>query len=222
MNINLQSQDNNSTPERTPELEATKQTEKLQKELRLSEEQLKQVHEINLKYARERQISNSRTEALERIKNKDADLKRVLKPEQYEQLKNKKYENSPYSSGKLKRTNPASTRAVPKTNQTPTYRTGGVVRETNQKKSAGTTQNESDSRDSRTNSADINQKTDPSSDTKSTGTRNTQTEQKTNSHSTSTSSSSSNSTSKNSVNIRAENNSSGANSLRNNSNQNNK
>jgi Spy/CpxP family protein refolding chaperone len=52
----------------------------MQQELNLTTEQTQQVHEINLKYARERQVSNSRTEALQRIKNKEQDLRRVLKP----------------------------------------------------------------------------------------------------------------------------------------------
>jgi hypothetical protein len=131
LNLNIHSQEKSTTPERTPELEAAKQTEKIQKELQLNQEQAKQVHEINLKYARERQISNSRTEALERIKNKDTDLKRILKPEQYEQLKNKKYENSSYSSPDLRRTNPVTSSDSRNSNQSPTYRTGGVIRQQN-------------------------------------------------------------------------------------------
>ena len=87
-------QENTNTPERTPEQEAARQTEKMQQELNLTPEQAQQVHEINLKYARERQVSNSRTEALQRVKNKEQDLRKVLKPAQYNELQNKQYERS--------------------------------------------------------------------------------------------------------------------------------
>jgi len=88
-----------STPERTPEEEATSQTERMQQELQLTTEQVKKVYEINLKYARERQISNSRTEAVERSKNKEAELKKVLTDEQFARLQNKRYEQSNYQTG---------------------------------------------------------------------------------------------------------------------------
>jgi Spy/CpxP family protein refolding chaperone len=87
-------QDSGDMPERTPEQEAEKQTEKLQQELDLTPEQTRQVHEINLKYARRRQQSNSRTEAVERIKEKDNDLRKVLSSRQYEKLQSKRYERS--------------------------------------------------------------------------------------------------------------------------------
>ena len=63
-------QENTSAPQRTPEQEALKQTDKLQQELNLSTEQAKQIYDINLRYARERQASNKRSEAVERMKNK--------------------------------------------------------------------------------------------------------------------------------------------------------
>jgi hypothetical protein len=112
LTIQTYGQDNNSTPERTPEQEAVKQTEKLQNELRLSTQQAKQVHEINLKYARERQNSNSRSEALQRLKKKYDDLKQVLSIDQYSRLQNKQYERSSFQS-------PESNRAV-----APTIRSG--------------------------------------------------------------------------------------------------
>ena len=58
----------------TPEQEAIKQTEKLQSELKLTDEQAKIVYEINLRYARERQLSNSRSQAMERIRNKNEEI----------------------------------------------------------------------------------------------------------------------------------------------------
>lgn len=80
--------------DRTPEQEAVKQTEKLQQELNLSPEQTKQVYEINLRYARERQVSNTRSQAMERIKNKNADLQTVLNADQNSRLENKRYERT--------------------------------------------------------------------------------------------------------------------------------
>jgi hypothetical protein len=87
------SQDNTTT---TPEYEATRQTEKIQQELNLSAEQVKLIYEINLKYARARQNSTSRSEAMQRIKNKDADLERVLNADQINKLRTKRYERSVY------------------------------------------------------------------------------------------------------------------------------
>lgn len=111
LNINLNAQDNESTPE----YEATKQTEKLQRELNLSNTQVKQVYEINLKYARARQNSTSRSEAMERMKNKDADLHRVLSNEQINQLQNKRYERSSFQSA-----NPSNFRSQGQTNNSRT------------------------------------------------------------------------------------------------------
>jgi hypothetical protein len=88
------SQDNNVVLKRTPEQEAMKQTEKLQQELNLSPEQIKQLYDINLKYEKERQISNKRSEAVERMKNKNADIQQVLTAEQNEKLLTKRYQRT--------------------------------------------------------------------------------------------------------------------------------
>ncbi len=98
LNFFVYSQENTAMPERSPEQEAVKQTEKLQSDLQLSSDQLKRVHEINLKYARERQSSNSRSDALKRIKEKDEDLQRVLNAEQYNRLQHKRYDRSSFQS----------------------------------------------------------------------------------------------------------------------------
>ena len=98
LNIHVYSQENNTVQERTPEQEAIKQTEKLQNELQLTPEQVQRVNEINLKYARERQASNNRRDAIKRIKDKDNDLQKVLNQEQYQQLQNKRYERSSFQS----------------------------------------------------------------------------------------------------------------------------
>lgn len=92
----LHGQDNAVLPQRTPEQEASKQTEKLQQELGLTPEQTKHVYEINLRYARERQVSNKRSEAMERMKNKNAELQRVMNEDQYNRLQNKRYERSSF------------------------------------------------------------------------------------------------------------------------------
>lgn len=83
-------------PDRAPEMEALKQTEKMQKELTLTVEQFKQVYAINLKYARERKVSNTRAEAAERAKNKDLELQKVLTAQQYNLLQTKRAENSTF------------------------------------------------------------------------------------------------------------------------------
>ncbi len=79
-----QNGDSNSTNQRTPEQEATKQTEKLQSELNLTREQVKALYQINLKYAQARQNGVSRKDAMQMIKNKDEDIRRVLSTEQNE------------------------------------------------------------------------------------------------------------------------------------------
>lgn len=81
-----------SISDRTPEQEAAKQTEKLQKELNLTADQTNKIYEINLRYARARQQSGRRSDAMERIKNKDNEIKRQLSPNQYNQLTSKRME----------------------------------------------------------------------------------------------------------------------------------
>jgi hypothetical protein len=88
------SQDNSVVPQRTPEQEAVRQTEKIQQELNLTSDQAKTIYEINLRYARERQISNTRTEAMERMKNKNVEIQQILNAEQNEKLQTKRYERT--------------------------------------------------------------------------------------------------------------------------------
>jgi len=103
MILPIYSQDNLVIPKRTPEQEAAKQTEMLQQELDLNQVQVNKVYKINLYYARERQISNKRSEALERMKNKNADIKQILSPEQNERLQSKRYERTYYETNNLYR-----------------------------------------------------------------------------------------------------------------------
>jgi len=94
-------QENPVILKRTPEQEAAKQTDKLQQELDLNQDQAKEVYKINLRYARERQISNKRSEALERMKNKNADIQQVLSPDQNNRLQSKRYERTYLESNTL-------------------------------------------------------------------------------------------------------------------------
>lgn len=96
--MEITAQETAPVPVRTPEQEAVLQTQKMQKELHLNTVQQQAIYEINLKYARERQVSNSRTQALERAKNKNSAIKQVLTLDQYDQLQNKRYERYPTGS----------------------------------------------------------------------------------------------------------------------------
>ncbi|MEI8271901.1 MAG: hypothetical protein WCG08_04710 [Paludibacter sp.] len=101
-------QENTSAPQRTPEQEALKQTDKLQQELNLSPDQTKQIYDINLRYARERQTSNKRSEAVERMKNKNADIQQVLSQEQNDKLQTKRYERSTPESNTVMQNRPVN------------------------------------------------------------------------------------------------------------------
>lgn len=62
--------------------EATLQTEKLDNQLNLTPEQKSKIYEINLKYAKKRRISNKRKDALQRVKNKNNEISKLLTPTQ--------------------------------------------------------------------------------------------------------------------------------------------
>lgn len=101
----LQSQESTAIPMRTPEQEAARQTERLQQELNLSSEQARQIHEINLKYARARKVSNTRIEAIQRIKDKELELSRILNEQQQSVLQNKRYERSSFQATENRQAN---------------------------------------------------------------------------------------------------------------------
>lgn len=88
--VSLLNAQGSSIASRTPEQEARKQTEKLQEELNLGDEQVKSVYDVNLKYAKERKESNTRSDAMNRIRKKDEDLKKILNSVQYKKLKSKR------------------------------------------------------------------------------------------------------------------------------------
>ena len=81
-----------SVTDRTPEQEAVKQTEKMQKELNLTPDQAKSVYEINLRYARERKQTNKRSDAVNRIKSKNEEIVKVLNERQNFELQSKRSE----------------------------------------------------------------------------------------------------------------------------------
>ena len=115
---------NTSISDRTPEQEAKKQTEKLQNELNLNSEQTKSVYIINLRYARERQQSNTRAEAMERIRNKNEEIRKELTADQYDELLNKKNKIQSVEIGNTQRYMRTSPRNrvnnTPRQNQVPT------------------------------------------------------------------------------------------------------
>ena len=125
MIVPINSQENSVVPKRTPEQEAIKQTEKLQQELNLDPDQSKQVYEINLRYARERQISNKRSEAMERMKNKNADIQHVLSPQQNERLQTKRYERTYLETNSLNRNQSVNSSGL---RSTSSFRTNRPVR----------------------------------------------------------------------------------------------
>lgn len=103
LSANINTQENATAPSRSPEQEAALQTQKMQQELDLNQEQIQAIYDINLKHARERQVSKSRSEALERVKNKDAEMREVLTRDQYIRLQDKRYERYPSSSTQYNR-----------------------------------------------------------------------------------------------------------------------
>ncbi len=108
-----------SVVDRTPEQEAVKQTEKLQKELSLTPDQAKEVYEINLKYARERKQSNKRSDAVNRIRLKNEEIGKVLNERQNFELRTKRSEiQSVEINGKRQFTRTdARTRVIPQNDE---------------------------------------------------------------------------------------------------------
>ena len=83
-------------PQRTPEEIARKQNAKLIRELGLVDSaQIDTLFRMHLKYARMREISNTRAEDLERLQDMITELKGILTPEQYEQLMNRQVDDAP-------------------------------------------------------------------------------------------------------------------------------
>lgn len=82
------------TPQRTPEEVARKQTEMLIRDLEIKDSlQIDTIYRIHLRYARLRQVSNTRAEHLERVQQMYNELRQVLTTEQYEQFMNQQLES---------------------------------------------------------------------------------------------------------------------------------
>lgn len=120
----VHSQDNTAVPQRSPEQEAVKQTERLQQELNLTSDQAKRIYEINLRYARERQISNKRAEALVRMKNKNSEIQQILNVEQNERLQSKRYERTSIQMQNLNRSVPTNSSGF---RSSPDFRNGPAI-----------------------------------------------------------------------------------------------
>lgn len=73
-----------SRPQRLPEEEARTRTERLCRELSITDSvQRQQLYAMHLQFARQRQVSNTRQEIMQRMLDMDAKLKALLTPEQY-------------------------------------------------------------------------------------------------------------------------------------------
>ncbi len=82
------------TPRRTPEEIARKQTEMLIRDLEIKDSmQIDTIYRIHLRYARLRQVSNTRAEHLERVQQMYNELRQVLTQEQYDRFMNQQLES---------------------------------------------------------------------------------------------------------------------------------
>lgn len=71
----------------SPEETARKQTEMLVRDLDIKDSLLTDtIYHIHLRYAKLRQVSNTRAEHLERVQQMYAELRHVLSPEQYDRF----------------------------------------------------------------------------------------------------------------------------------------
>ena len=106
-------------PIRTPEEEAMKQTEMLQRELMLTPQQQDTIYRIHLKYARLRQISNTRAEMLERMNAMSAEITNMLTPQQKKLFLGKQIDPQPRRPQHVMRLSCDSTAVRPQTTQSP-------------------------------------------------------------------------------------------------------
>ena len=159
LNIIAYGQENTAMPERSPEQEAVKQTEKLQSDLQLNSDQLKRVHEINLKYARERQNSNSRSDALQR----------VLNTEQYNRLQHKRYDRSSFqspttNSNRFENSNNQRIITTPRTTPSSTYRSSDNINPRSTAPNTNQRRSEQPAINNSTNSRSTTPRTNPSAE----------------------------------------------------------
>jgi hypothetical protein len=84
-------------PQRTVEDIARKQTEMLVRELGIKDSITRErIFHLHLKFARKRQVSNTRAEALQYIQEANAELQQILTPEQYEQFMHQQINHNPH------------------------------------------------------------------------------------------------------------------------------
>lgn len=84
-------------PHRTAEDIARKQTEMLIRELDIQDSIIKDtLYRLHLKFARKREISNTRAEAMQYMQEANAELKLILTPAQYLQFMSQQINYSPH------------------------------------------------------------------------------------------------------------------------------
>ena len=85
-----------SVPQRTASDIALKQTKMLANELHLTDTLLcKKIYQMHLKYAKMREISNTREEALKRMVQIQEELRHLLSPEQFTTFMNRQLNRGP-------------------------------------------------------------------------------------------------------------------------------
>ena len=85
----LLAQEPNVRPQRTPEEEASKQTERLVRELGIKDSvRIDTIYRMHLKYARIRQKGLTRAENMERMQSIYNELKQLLTPDEFERFMN--------------------------------------------------------------------------------------------------------------------------------------
>ncbi len=93
----LYAQHPSSSPQRTPEEEALKQTERIVREIGITNETVRDtLYRMHLKYARQRLQSNTRLEELQRMNAIVEELQGILTPEQYNRFMNKQISSEPH------------------------------------------------------------------------------------------------------------------------------
>ncbi len=93
--LQLSARQSDGRPMRTPEQIADTQTERLQRDLNLTEEQRNQVHALHLKYAMRRTGNETREQIVIRMDSMRAEMKDILTSEQFELFMQKRRETGP-------------------------------------------------------------------------------------------------------------------------------
>ncbi len=93
--ISLMAQQAEGKPQRTPQQIAERQTERLQRDVNLTEQQRDTVYAIHLKYAERRRENEDRSHVMIRMDSLREDLKGVLTDEQFKLLQQKRRETGP-------------------------------------------------------------------------------------------------------------------------------